>query len=185
MQLLLASSSPQRRFLLETLGFQVITQHPDVDETPLHNESPVDLALRLAKAKRARAQPSPDIPAIAADTIVVCKQQIIGKPQNDAHAKKILSTLSGAMHSVYTGFSVSYLGKEISQIVETRIRFLPLSEEQIMRYLQTGEHLGKAGSYAVQGKACVFFDTIEGSYTNILGLPIKEVKDALQTLGAL
>lgn len=193
-QVFLASSSPRRLQLLQALGFEVQVIVPDVDETQLAEELPADMVVRLAKNKANAArikeqkqskekQINPiDLPIIAADTIVCLKDIVLGKPQDQDDAIRILHLLSGKMHRVVTGYAVKKGEQEKIGFVTTEVTFRELTEEQILTYVQTGEPLDKAGAYGIQGLGACLIDHINGSYTNVIGLPVNEVLKALGNL---
>ncbi len=186
MALLLASASPRRADLLAAAGFVFDVDPAEVDETPLSEESPTDYALRVARAKARAAAAEcrkPGITVLAADTVVVSDGEILGKPVDDSDAARMLKRLSGAVHSVLTAVVLCRDGREVSAVVETRVHLLPLSDSEITWYLATGEPEGKAGGYAIQGHAARFVDWIEGSWSNVVGLPIATVYRLLKELG--
>lgn len=187
-RIILASASPRRAELLESagIGFHVVPGH--IDETPLPAEAPVDHVLRLAaeKAREVARREEGDI-FIGADTIVLCDGEIMGKPCDAADAERMLTKLSGRAHSVVTGYAVyeSRTGTLHSRAVETRVYFKPLRSGEIAAYIATGCPMDKAGAYAIQGGAAHMVERIEGSYTNVVGLPLCEVVETLRALGAL
>lgn len=178
MHLLLASASPRRAELLTSAGFTFDVQPADVDETPRAEESPEAYALRVARDK-ARAVSAncrkSGTTVLAADTVVVAGGRILGKPADRAEAESMLKTLSGAVHDVLTAVVLQRDGREVSDVIATRVRLLPLSEAEISWYIESGEPEGKAGAYAIQGRAARFIDRIEGSWSNVVGLPIHAV----------
>ena len=180
MQLVLASASPRRAELLSTAGFTFDVRPADVDETPRPAEPPAAYALRVArdKAFAAAALLGPaqnDVWILAADTVVVVQGQILGKPSGDADARRMLAMLSGVVHEVLTAVVVRHAGSESSEVVSTRVRFTALTTAEIDWYVQTGEPDGKAGAYAIQGAGSRFIDWIEGSWSNVVGLPVATV----------
>jgi septum formation protein len=181
---ILASASPRRLALLEQIGRKPDRVVPaDVDETPLRDEAPRELAERLAVAKaKAAAAAHPGAVILAADTVVGCGRRILDKTEDDRAARKILALLSGRRHRVYGGIAViDPAGKLTSRTVMTQVMFKRLSEAEIEAYLESGEWRGKAGAYGIQGKAGAFVPWINGSYTNIVGLC---VHTAAKLLGA-
>ncbi len=186
--LVLASSSPRRRQLLEAAGLTFVVRAADVDESPHPREAPERLATRLATAKARAVADLPDCPGryiIGADTVVALGDETLGKPGSAAEARIMLRRLSGVNHTVWTGVCVLDREEPESPIchgVETRVRFRSLSTEEIHRYVATGEPLDKAGAYAIQGGGGALVDQIHGSYTNVVGLPLREVLDALAAL---
>ena len=177
MQLVLASASPRRAELLRTAGFTFDVRPADVDETPRPAEPPATYALRVARDKALAAADGigDDAWILAADTVVVVDGQILGKPSSHADARRMLSLLSGVVHEVLTAVVVRHGGSETSEVVSTRVRFTTLSPAEIDWYLESGEPDGKAGAYAIQGLGSRFVDWIEGSWSNVVGLPVATV----------
>jgi septum formation protein len=122
-------------------------------------------------------------PVLAADTVVVAGGRVLGKPADRADAETMLKSLSGAVHDVHTAVVLRTTDRELSDVVTTRVRVLPLSDDEIAWYISTGEPYGKAGAYAIQGRAARFIDRIEGSWSNVVGLPIATVYRLLQESG--
>jgi septum formation protein len=184
-RILLASASPRRAELLRSAGFTFEVAPADVDETPQVGEPPRDYALRVATAKAiaAAANCRPAMVVLAADTVVVVGDQILGKPADAADSKRMLSLLSGADHTVLTAVVLSKDGRQVTAVAETRVHFVPLSEAEVDWYISTGEPEGKAGAYAIQGHAARFVDWIEGSWSNVVGLPIATVYRLIKELG--
>lgn len=186
--IILASASPRRSELLESAGIDFKVIPGDIDETPFSGEEPVAHVLRLAEGK-AREVSSQGVGRffIGADTIVLCDNEIMGKPLDDADATRMLRKLSGRVHQVITGFTVldHLTGRTVSRVVSTDVAFKPLDEEEISAYVATGCPLDKAGAYAIQGGAAYMVERIDGSYTNVVGLPLCEVVAALREMGAL
>jgi septum formation protein len=178
MTLVLASASPRRAELLTAAGFSFEIEPANVDETPGAGEPALEYALRVARAKALTVSErcrKPGTVVLAADTVVVAGDAILGKP-NDAHdAKSMLKMLSGAVHAVHTAVVLRVDRREWSEIVTTQVRVLPLGDEEINWYVGTGEPQGKAGAYAIQGRAARFIDWIQGSWSNVVGLPIATV----------
>lgn len=184
--LILASASPRRKTLLDQIGLTHITIHPtEVDETPTAAEQPQHLALRLAKAKLQAAQSQHQKSFIlAADTVVAVGRRILPKAETPDQAAQCLDWLSGRAHRVYTGVAISNPeGKTSTRVVETRVRFKRLSIEEKQNYLKTLDWQGKAGGYALQGRAAAFIEQIVGSPSNVIGLPLFEVAQMLKGLG--
>lgn len=181
MSLVLASSSPRRHELLSVLGvpFRVVVP-VGVDERPLDGETPRDLAARLA-AEKARSVAGD--PVLAADTVVDVAGEILGKPVDAADARGMLQRLAARAHLVHTGVAVrSGDGVEV-EVVTTSVRFTPLTPEAIDWYLASGEPFGKAGAYAIQGAGGVFVEEIQGSVSNVIGLPLHTVVRLLERQG--
>jgi septum formation protein len=184
--LLLASASPRRADLLRAAGFAIDVRPVEIDEQPLANEEASACVLRLAEAKAAVvARDFPGAAVIGADTVVVVEGRIFGKPSDDRQAADMLTELSGRSHAVLTGVSIHLGTRRVSAVERTRVWFLPLTMSEIAWYVATGEPRDKAGAYAVQGIASRFVDRIEGSYTNVVGLPVASVYRLLSELGAL
>lgn len=177
--IVLASASPRRRELLQSLGLEFQVQIPDVDETPRPSESPRAFAERLAAEKAAAIPVDDDTVLIAADTIVVHNEIILGKPCDEAEAFSMLSDLSGNSHEVITGVSVKRGARTAVFSVSTAVDFRPLVEEEINAYIASGDPMDKAGAYAIQGGAAHMVRSIEGSYTNVVGLPLCELHQIL------
>lgn len=184
MRLVLASSSPRRAELLTAAGFSFDVVPSVVDETPSLDESPGDYALRVAREKAAAtAERRPEAAILAADTVVVAARQILGKPCDAADAARMLTLLSGTVHTVQTAIVLRVNGREICDLEKTAVHFLPLTPEEIAWYVSTGEPVGKAGGYAIQGQAARFIDRIEGSWSNVVGLPVATVYRMLKETG--
>jgi septum formation protein len=185
-KLVLASASPRRVELLTQIGVTPDAISPaDIDETPLRDESPRRLALRLAEEKaRAVAQNQTGAFVLAADTVVACGQRTLGKPEDSAEARKFLRMLSGRRHRVHGGICViAPDGTVRSRVVETQVIFRGLNEGDINRYLAGDEWQGKAGAYAIQGRAAVFIRHLSGSYSNVVGLSLYDADALLRGLG--
>ncbi|MFH1124332.1 MAG: nucleoside triphosphate pyrophosphatase [Pseudomonadota bacterium] len=185
--LVLASSSPRRKALLEQIGlpFRILPSH--VDEEGLAGD-PSLVARQLAeiKAREVHLQ-APDAWVLGADTIVVLGADVLGKPAGPEEARSMLIRLSGKEHQVVTAFSVldpSGNGT-LSEAVSTQVKMKRLTEEEITAYIATGEPFGKAGGYAIQGIGAFMIETISGSYTNVVGLPLCALIKALLSVGAL
>jgi septum formation protein len=178
MRLILASASPRRAELLTSAGFTFDVAPADVDETLQAAEAPEAYALRVARAKAAavtaKVEDSSAV-VLAADTVVVAGAEILGKPRDADDAERMLRLLSNTVHDVHTAVVVRRSSGEQSEIVTTRVRFLPLTKSEIAWYIASGEPDGKAGGYAIQGRAARFIDRIEGSWSNVVGLPIAAV----------
>lgn len=160
------------------LGLRVTIAPVGIDESPRPSENPEDLALRLARDKALAAAPGPDSALIvAADTIVVIGRRILGKPKDAQEAGRFLALLSGRSHHVITGLALRACPEEdiTLETATSRVTMAPLSEEDIDWYAATGEGMDKAGAYALQGKGALFVTSIEGSYTNVIGLPLERL----------
>jgi septum formation protein len=186
--IVLASASPRRKELLESAGLVFTVVPSDIPEEPLPGELPVDHVIRLALGKaKAAVSLAPGRYYIGADTIVVCDGEIMGKPVDEADAVRMLRKLSGIPHEVVTGFAVYDRERDDALVdaITTRVFFKPLRDEEIQAYVATGCPMDKAGAYAIQGGAAHMVQKIDGSYTNVVGLPLCEVVETLGRLGAL
>lgn len=182
--LVLASASPRRRQMLASLGLECTLEAPAVDETPLPGEAPADLVTRLALAKAQAVQRGhPDAVVLAADTSVVVDGLILGKPEDTEDAGRMLRALSGREHEVVTGVALASARETHTRVVRTRVRFRVLTDAQIAWYLETREPLDKAGAYGLQGRAGWFVASIDGSYSNVIGLPLAETLELLEQSG--
>ena len=186
--LILVSASPRRSELLRLAGLAFTVRPADVDETPLPDEAPGELALRLACAK-ARALPVPDGPAlaIAADTVVAIDGTTLGKPLDPGDARRMLGLLAGRTHQVITAVALRALPEEtlVSESALSLVTFVPMSGEEIDWYAATGEGMDKAGAYALQGIGACFIASIKGSYTNVIGLPLERLHPHLRRFGLI
>ena len=185
MPLILASASLRRAELLTAAGFDFVVIPADVDETPRATERAPDYALRVAHAKAERVTGGlpPDYVVLAADTVVVAGGRLMGKPVDDADALTMLRSLSGNVHEVHTAVVVCVASRKVNRVVTTRVRFQPLTEAEIEWYIATGEPRGKAGGYGIQGRAARFIDSIDGSWSNVVGLPISTVYRMMKEVG--
>ena len=184
--LVLASASPRRLDLLRQVGLEPDRVVPtDLDETPLREETPRQLASRLALAKaEAAAAAEPDAYVIGADTVVALGRRVFGKPEGAAEARRMLNLLSGRAHRVLTGVAVRAPdGRVASRLSETRLRWKRLSAAEIDALLQSGEWRGVAGGYRIQGRAAGFTLELQGSYSGVVGLPLYETLALLEGLG--
>ena len=196
-QIYLASQSPRRSELLKQIGinFQLLTVRadprrlPDVDETPLPAEMPVEYVQRICQAKARAGWDSllyrnlPQFPVLSADTSVTLDHKIIGKPRDRAEAAATLRLLSGRKHQVLSAVAV-ILGERLQlRLSTTDVTFATLSEERIQRYLNSNEAHDKAGAYGIQGLAAAFVQHIDGSYSGVVGLPLYETAELLQSFG--
>lgn len=192
--LVLASASPRRRDILEQLGvaFEVIVS--EVDEPEREAEAPDayarGLAARKAEAVVARLAGEPGRAGsfvLGADTIVVVDDRVLGKPRDDAHAREMIAMLAGRFHEVITAVAVRQVGGALAKdiAIHTRVAFRALSTDEVRRYVATGEGRDKAGSYAIQGVGTGVVRAIEGSHSNVVGLPASETLALLTDVGAL
>ncbi len=186
MTLILASTSPRRLELLKQIGITPDSvMAPDCDETPLPYEKPEELALRLsiAKAHAVRSK-HPGTFIIAGDTVVLARAKILSKCNDDAEVRKCLRALSGRRHRVIGGVCVmNPEGKIFSRVVISTVAFKRLHEDEISTYVACGEGVGKAGGYAMQGRAAAFIKFLSGSPSNVIGLPLHETAQLLQSSG--
>ena len=208
--IILASASPRRKELLERLGFTVKVIPPTIDELRFENETPENFVKRMARVKvlavverlaqtlytdvetgvrrtapgGARTQDTRWV--IGADTVVVLGETILGKPKDTAEAAEMLHRLSGQTHRVITGFCIHDLrkNKEGVQAVATEVRFKRLTATEIEKYIAVGESMDKAGAYAVQGVGAYLVDSLSGSYTNVVGLPLCQTVEMMEEMGA-
>lgn len=183
MNIILASASPRRKEILENtkLKFDIIKS--DIDEIILEKESPIQAVMRLAFEKSMDiASKNEDDLIIAADTVVVLDENILGKPKDKEEAYNMIRSLSGRTHEVITGISLVNLGlsKKIIDYVVSTVKFKELSDEDIKDYIHTNESLDKAGAYGIQGYGAMLVEKIEGDYFNIVGLPISKLSDLLK-----
>ena len=182
--LVLASRSPRRRELLERLGIEFEVCPARAEEPPPAGEDPSTYALKLARAKAREifSEKGPQKAVLAADTVVVCEGQILGKPGDWDEAFRMLKLLSGRWHQVFTAYVIRIKELERTRVAETRVLFKTLSEEEIFTYLRTDEPWDKAGAYAIQGIASYMVKRVEGSVTNVIGLPLAEIIEDLLEL---
>jgi len=183
--LILASASPRRVALLATIGITPSKIIPaDIDETPLKSEAPHLYAARVAKSKaEAVAQNNADAVVLAADTVVACGKRILPKAEDEASARQCLALLSGKRHRVYTAIAISYKGKLSTHTEMTVVQFMRLSKKDIDHYIAYKEWEGKAGGYAIQGLAEGFITKVNGSVSNVIGLPLAKTRIMLNALG--
>jgi septum formation protein len=175
MRLILASASPRRAELLAAARFEFDRQPADVDESPREHESAEDYTVRVARDKAHTARRRTNDPGaiiLAADTEVVAGGTILGKPAGVDDARRMLRLMSGRAHDVLTAVVVLSGSSERTAVAATRVHFVPLTDADIEGYIATGEPMGKAGAYGIQGYAARFIDHIEGSWSNVVGLPL-------------
>jgi len=178
----LASGSPRRAELLRRIGLEPVIRPADVDETPLADEDPGALVARLAGAKAKATWVGEEL-VIAADTVVVLGDQLLGKPTSVGDAATMLEALSGRTHRVLTGVHLIRGDRSASAVEETSVRFRALTAAEIMAYVATGEPLDKAGGYGIQGAGGMFVESITGSDSNVVGLPLATVVRLAGDLG--
>lgn len=185
MGLILASASPRRSELLRRMGLEFVVRTAACDETLDPFAAPEDEAARLSlmKARAVLPRCSTDDVIVAADTIVVCDSLMMGKPRSESEAFSMLQRLSGREHKVMTGLTVLSEKHQETLTVTTGVRMRPLSDEEIRAYIATGEPMGKAGAYAVQGLAAMFIMGVYGDYYNVVGLPVCTLTTILRKCG--
>ena len=183
--IILASSSPRRQELLKQLGLDFDIYSPDVDESVQADET-VEQYVELLARDNAQVvlNQCPEAIVIAADTSLSFAGKIIGKPESKQHAFEIWSALSGQWHDVYSGVCVASSSKVLSTVVRTQVEFQCLSHVEMEKYWATGEPVGKAGAYAIQGIAAQYIPQIQGSYSNVVGLPLYETVQLLESVRA-
>jgi septum formation protein len=186
--IILASESSRRVDILRTLGISFSIIPPNIEEERKKEEPPRDFVSRMAYEKAHKVGALfPENWVIGADTVVVLRNRILGKPEGNTDAFNMLKSLRGKWHKVLTGYCVLNISKNVvfRDVAETKVFVRDLTDEEIMRYVETSEPLGKAGSYAVQGTGSYMVKEIKGSYANVVGLPICEVAEALLSLGVV
>ena len=189
-QIVLASGSPRRKEMLTRLGIEmtVIPSHVNEDELP--GETPEEHVVRLSIDKAKEVAERADVAGrwfIGSDTIVLQNNKILGKPADDADAARMLRALSGSSHQVLSGYAIfdRQTGELVADVVSTSVNFRELTESEIAGYIASGEPLDKAGSYAIQGIGGVFVESIDGSYNNVVGMPLCQVVQVLKRMGAV
>jgi len=180
-RLILASASPRRAELLRAAGYEFEIIVADVDERARDGETP-DIYVRRLAAEKSAAVQAADAIILGADTTVVVDGEILGKPRDDDEAAAMLRRLAGRRHDVLTGVSVRYGAHEVGRVESTAVWFSALTKEDIAWYLASGEGRDKAGAYAIQGLASRFIPRIEGSYANVVGLPVAAVAELLRSV---
>ena len=184
--LILASTSPRRSSYLKQLGVPFRKAAPDVEEVPLRGEAPRAFVRRMAREKaRDVSARRPRHWVLAADTIVVLDGEILGKPRDERHARRMLRRLSGRAHQVMSGMALVSRSarKELSRVSLTRVRLRKIGPAEIRWYVQTGEPADKAGAYAIQGKGGIFVKSINGSPSNVAGFPVEVFYELMQKAG--
>lgn len=182
--IILASSSPRRAELLRAAGIEFTVQVADIDESLLAGETPYEYVSRLAasKAGAVASATGPGALVLGADTTVVIDDEIAVKPVDEADARRMLHRLSGQWHQVMTGVALRHGHHLMVEVEVTRVRLSLLTSEEIDWYVATGEPMDKAGAYGIQGYASRFVERIEGSYSNVVGLPINRVYDMIRKI---
>lgn len=182
MTVILASGSPRRRELMKLFGVDLTVRPADIDETMDPEKDPAAEVKRVSRCKALAVPCQPEDIVIAADTIVVCGGTVLGKPHSPRDAARMLRLLSGSTHQVMTGCTV-LRGDQAESFTEvTEIHFRELTDEEIARYVASGEPMDKAGAYGIQGGAALFCTGITGDYYNVMGLPVCRLQAALRTL---
>ncbi|SDL60011.1 septum formation protein [Modicisalibacter muralis] len=179
----LASASPRRRELLASIGLEVEIAPADIDETPRSGESAMAYVTRLARAKAEAGAVDSSLPTLGSDTAVVLDGRILGKPGDRDHAREMLTALSGRAHEVLTAVAVSGPRGMLDVCVSTRVVMRAIDTAEIEAYWATGEPADKAGGYAIQGRAAIFVERIEGSHSAVVGLPLFETAELLRRQG--
>jgi septum formation protein len=182
----LASASPRRRDLLKSMGFEVKVCPSDIDESPLLDELPVDYVQRLSIEKARTAYTTftsvqDDKPFMGSDTIVVCRGQLFGKPKDRIDAMRMWQIMSGEDHQVLTAITLLNSDKEVTKLSVSKVTFCDISEASMDVYWKSGEPKDKAGAYGIQGLAAAWVESIDGSYSGIMGLPLFETNEALKS----
>jgi septum formation protein len=179
-KLILASGSPRRAEIMTSVGWEFTKHSPDIDESERPGEPAEDYVLRLAREKACAVSGKyPGEIVLAADTTVVIDSQIIGKPVDHEDALRMIRMLAGNWHEVLTGVAVAENGETRSALQRTRVKFAPMSDDEISFLAERGDPLDKAGAYAVQAQAALFIEGIEGDYWNVVGLPISLVYELI------
>ena len=184
MSVILASQSPRRKELLGLMNIPFTVRVADIDEAMDPNLPPYDEVARVSRLKALAVPRDPRDVVIAADTIVVCDDQVLGKPKDPQDAFRMLSMLSGRAHQVMTGLTVLHGDRVISHTEVTDVYFRPLSDAQIQAYVDTKDPMDKAGSYGIQGGAAIFVEKLCGDYYNVMGLPVCRLSQILEQLAS-
>jgi septum formation protein len=186
-KLVLASKSPRRAEILRSVGWESEAVAADIDETRFAAEDAVSYVERLARAKaEIVADGLRESLVLGADTVVLIDEEILGQPRDDEDARRMLQLLSGRWHEVLTGVALMRPGQPSQVLIEhetTRVRFAELSAAEIDWYISTGEPMGKAGAYAIQGRAALFIEEVQGDFFNVVGLPVRLVYEMSRRLG--
>lgn len=183
MHLILASASPRRADLLRSAGFEFDIEAANVDETPRPGEPPAAYTQRVARDKArhvASSHAGEPVIVLGADTEVVLGRRILGKPADEDDARRMLRTLAGQVHEVLTALVLVGEGREVAEVVTTRVWFTPMTQGEIDWYVASGEPMDKAGAYAIQGLGARFVERLEGSWSNVVGLPVAVVHRLLR-----
>lgn len=181
MKLILASSSPRRKEILEKTGYDFEVINPNIDENLKIKLPPIDLVMKLALLKANDVfSKEPDAVVIGADTIVCIDGKNVGKPETVDQARSLLRQLSGRLHRVYTGVAIISKDRQETFFVQAKVNFMKIDEDLINRYIDTKEPFDKAGGYAIQGKGRILVDSIDGDYYGVVGLPISQLAKRLE-----
>ena len=185
MKVILASASPRRQALLQQLGIEPVVQPASFEEMGGRAELAHEVVLANAKGKcdAVYAEAGDELPVVAADTIVVIDNVILGKPQDEAEAQAMLTRLSGRTHQVMTGVAVRYKGQQLAKVCTTDVSFRELTAAEIAAYIATKEPLDKAGAYGIQGRGAILVEKINGCYNNVVGLPLTMLHEMFRQLG--
>lgn len=184
LEVILASQSPRRRDLLDLIGITHVVRPADIDESVLPDEAPVPHCERLARSKAATlAALAPTSVVIAADTIVVLDDAILGKPADVAEARATLARLSGRTHTVHTAMAVAHQGRTVSAVESVQVTVRALTADAIAAYVATGEPMDKAGAYGIQGYGATIVEHIDGDYFSVMGLGLRRLVALLAELG--
>jgi septum formation protein len=181
--LILASASPRRHELLLQAAIEHVVRPSEVAEDRLPKEAPVSFVQRIAEKKARASGARPEDTVLGADTVVVVNGQILGKPADEGEARHMLRSLSDVDHHVYTGICLLTKERTVVDVSDTRVWFSRLTDEEIDRYVRSGEPFDKAGAYGIQGRASKFVTAIEGCYHNVVGLPLSMVYNYLKLIG--
>ena len=184
LEVILASQSPRRRDLLDLIGITHVVRPADIDESVLPGEAPVPHCERLARTKATTlAAQAPASVVIAADTIVVLDDAILGKPTDVTEARATLARLSGRTHTVHTAMAVAHQGRTVSAVESVQVTFRALTADEIAAYVATGEPMDKAGAYGIQGYGATIVERIDGDYFSVMGLGLRRLVALLAELG--
>ena len=183
MNLILASQSPRRKELLGLMGHPFLIRVADIDETMDPGKAPYDEVARVSRMKALAVERGQEDIVVAADTIVVCGGQVLGKPRDEADAFRMLKMLSGRDHQVMSGLTVVRGNEAVTTTEVTDIHFRELSDGEIRSYIATGEPMDKAGAYGIQGGAALFATHLDGDYYNVMGLPVCRLAMILRQFG--
>ena len=184
-QLILASASPRRRELLEQIGLHYVVQVADIDESPLPHETATALVKRLALEKAQAVWNLSDkrLPVLGADTLGLLADELLVKPKDFADAQRMLRQMSNQWHDIYTAVALVDQHRQQVLLNHSRVKLRNITDDEILAYWQSGEPQDKAGAYAIQGRAAIFVERLEGSYSAVMGLPLFETAQLLQAAG--